>query len=439
MRRDDKQRLRELERHMTAILDGADADGRDLNGDEVAQFDRLEEEARSLSRQLGREERRGQGEGGNGAGEWRTAGRGGRDNRSEVVLAPDESLAEFRSRSRFFDTDRDDPELDPSTFSVGRLMVGMATGKWAELEGEAEARALSNATDSAGGFVSPEPVGAQVLDRVRNKMRVMEAGATVVPMPSDKYSIPRLATGVTPAWRNEGAAVAESDPTFERVSFQARTVAVFVRASYELVADMPTEAARLLETELTQALALEIDRVALRGSGTAPEPRGVRNQTGVSILTNGANGAVATFDMVVAAVSDVESRGFDVNAVISNARLAKSLAGLKDTTGQYLAPPAYIRDTPILDTAQVPINLTVGTSTDTSEIYAGAWSNLLLGVRPEFGVAVQRSGGPGGAIALKRSEERYIESMQVVFLCFARVDVQLAHPEAFTVNTGIRP
>ena len=38
-------------------------------------------------------------------------------------------------------------------------------------------------------------------------------------------------------------------------------------------------------------LAVELDR-PLRGSGTAPEPRGILNQTGVTLTSHGANGSL---------------------------------------------------------------------------------------------------------------------------------------------------
>ena len=89
--------------------------------------------------------------------------------------------------------------------------------------------------------------------------------------------------GVTGAWRNENAAVAESDAVFERVTLTARTLAVLTRLSYELFQDLTPAGAEIIEQELIKSLAVELDRVALRGTGTAPEPRGVLNQTGVTI------------------------------------------------------------------------------------------------------------------------------------------------------------
>ncbi len=65
MRRDDVTRLRELRSHMSAILDRANKDGRDLSVRETEQFDELEIEAKKLAAN-------GNSNGSNGNGEFRT-------------------------------------------------------------------------------------------------------------------------------------------------------------------------------------------------------------------------------------------------------------------------------------------------------------------------------------------------------------------------------
>ena len=43
---------------------------------------------------------------------------------------------------------------------------------------------------------------------------------------------------------------------------------------------------------IAQSFAKELDRVGLRGTGTAPEPRGLLNLSGIQSVTNGAAGTV---------------------------------------------------------------------------------------------------------------------------------------------------
>jgi HK97 family phage major capsid protein len=318
-------------------------------------------------------------------------------------------------------------DQDVQDFSLGRAIRGMVTGQWAGAR--LEQRALAEGSDAAGGFLTPEILSGPVIDRLRNATRVMEAGATVVPVLSDQHAIPRLATGVTPGWRAENAAVAESDATFERVTFRPKTLAVLVRLSYELFEDLAPESSAMIDNEIIQALALELDRVSLTGTGTSNQPRGIRNQSGVTIdAAYGVNGSTPnTWLPLVRAVAGLRGRNSDATAMLMAPRTAGSFASLADSTGQTMPPPAYLENIPQLETSQIPTNLTQGTSTDCSDIYLGRWADLLIGLRGGIGVRLQRL------------NERYADQMQVGLLAWVRADVQLSHPESFTVLPGIRP
>lgn len=431
---DRRTQMHALQHDQRALLKKAESERRDLSRSEVTKFDGLEETmdrlADELRELLERRER---------AIEDRPqrqiahtdGGANFRDQSSSVILGREQRMADyFGARS-----DPDELEFGRRA-SLGRMVRGMAIGDWTDAE--VERRALSTGTNAAGGFLTPEPLANFVIDRIRNEARVFEAGARTVPMASDQMSIPRLASGVTGAWRNENAAVAESDPVFERVTFTARTLAVMTRLSYELFQDLTPEGADVIESEIIKSLALELDRVALRGSGTAPEPRGVKNQTGVTTITNGANGTAGSWTMLVNAAAAVEAAGFNPNAAIASPRYAQSLALLTDSTGQPLQASPYIANMPILTSAQVPNTITTGTNTDTSELYVGDWPNLLVAFRPQVSISVQNRGGKDGMIGLKRDDSRYIDQMQIVLVAWLRADIQLLHPEAFAVSTGVR-
>jgi len=60
--------------------------------------------------------------------------------------------------------------------------------------------------------------------------------------------------------------------------------------SCELLADAPN-LSQALTTAIAQAFAVELDRTALRGNGSDPEPLGILNTAGIVGVTNGANGA----------------------------------------------------------------------------------------------------------------------------------------------------
>lgn len=315
----------------------------------------------------------------------------------------------------------EDRDLD-----LGRYLRGLATGEWsgAEREQSLYTKALSEGTLTAGGHLVPTPLAAGIIDLARNASRVMQAGAVTVPMQAQTLKVPRLTGEGSPGWRAENAAITDSDMTFDAVTFTARSLNRLVRLSVELFEDSDPSAGGVIARSFAAQFALEIDRAALRGTGTAPEPRGVLNTTGVTTTTHGANGALLTnYDFHLDAVGVVRGNNFEPNAHLQAPRTNTSLSKLKEsTTLAYLAPPAGML--PMLPTKQVPIDLTVGTSTDCSEIYTGDWSQLMVGIRSQ--------------IRLEFLRERYADSGQYAFLAWFRGDVQLAQPSAFVVDTGVR-
>jgi HK97 family phage major capsid protein len=308
--------------------------------------------------------------------------------------------------------------------SLQRYLRGMATGHW---DGAEHERALAEATLGAGGALVPAPLSARVIDLARNATRVFQAGAITVPMTAQTLALARLTGEGTPAWKTEGASITAADLTFDRVTFTARTLVRRVDLSVELFEDADPSSEDVIARSFAGQMAVELDRVALLGSGTAPEPRGVLNQSGVTLTAHGANGTTITnttaYDWHLDAVGAVRANNFEPNAHIQAPRTSTSLGKLKDSTQQYLAPPASIL--PMLVTKSVPINVTVGTSTDTSYVFTAQWDQLMVGLRTDF--------------TLRFLGERFLaDTLSYSFVAYLRADVQLAQPGAFVVDTGVR-
>jgi HK97 family phage major capsid protein len=347
---------------------------------------------------------------------------GDESNRGDL-LAPEQRMADWVQEHRGSNF----PNHDADEFSLGRIARAMVHGDHSSLT-DVERRALVEGTDSAGGFLIPELLSATMIDRVRNQARVFEAGATTVPMTVDQLNLARLTGGASVAWKTEGNAITASDMVFDRVVLQARTLPILVKMSQELFDDLSPSASALIEGEIASALALELDRVALRGSGTPPEPKGIRNQTGVNIQSLGTNGAqLAGYDDVSTAIGTVRTANGEPNAVVLSARSMTFLEKMKDSTGQPLQPPPFVKALRFLVSNQVPDNLTQGSWVTASEAYVGYWPSLLVGLRTDLRLRV------------RVLSERFADNLQVGLLAYLRADVAIAHPELFTVITGIKP
>lgn len=328
-----------------------------------------------------------------------------KDGQEVRVLAPKDAMATERAKG-------------PGVGDLARAMIFGARN-------DSERRALSVGVDASGGFTVPEPLAAEFIDKLRATAVVFRAGAQTVQMDSDTLDIAKLASDPTASWTAENTEITASDPTFERVRLQARKLTALVKVGRELLEDSVNVSA-ILENAFRQALALELDRAALFGSGTAPEPQGLFGITGVNEISMGTDGAVpADFDDLVDAIVAIQSdNGADPTAAIWNPRTAGTYAKMKDTTNQPLSPPQMVADLQKLATTRVPIDQTQGTSSDASTVLVGDFRQMMIGMRV--------------GIDLRLLNERYAEFDQVGFIARMRADVDVTHASHFAKVIGVR-
>ena len=408
---DLREQVRTSRAAMDELVRAARDGGRDMTGDELRAFESHLADAQAASSRLDDERDRE-------LAELRAAA-----VRTGAIGAPARGpvLTRAQSVAEWVRVRGGQAVADETPLSFDRYLRGLATGEW---DGAEHERALAEGTATAGGHLVPAPLASRVIDLARNASRVMQAGATTVPMSAQTLKLARLTGEGGPAWKAENAPVAEGDLTFAPVTFTARTMTRLVKLSVELFEDADPSAEDVIARAFAAQMATELDRAALRGAGTTTEPRGVLNTSGVTVTDHGANGAaLANYDWFLDAAGAVRAGNFDPNAHIVAPRTVTSLSKLKNTAGDYLAPPAGML--PMLATNQVPANLTVGTSSDASEVYTGQWDQLMVGIRTSFRLEFLR--------------ERFLaDNLQYAFLAYMRADVQLAQPAAFVVDRGVR-
>ena len=284
---------------------------------------------------------------------------------------------------------------------------------------DAERRALGGGADAAGGVTVPTITSAELIDLARAEMVLAQAGARIVPLTSDQTVIAKVASDPVPAWRAENAAVNESDPTFSAVTLAPKSLAVMVKASVELMQDSLNLEAELPRI-LARALAGEIDRAGLIGSGSGNEPKGIVNYSGLTANTY-AGGALAGYAPLLNARGALHGANERLTGFVMASRDENALAGLTATDGQPLMLPRAIEAVPMLHTTALPVD--GGAGSDESQIIAGDFSQMLMGIRSEIRVEILR--------------ERFMDNLQFGLIAHARVDFAAARESAFTVLDGV--
>ena len=287
--------------------------------------------------------------------------------------------------------------------------------------------ALSVGTDAAGGFTVPASVLRTVLAALSPASSLLQAGAQVLMLEEDarQYRVARVGTLPTAAWRAESGLIADSDPAFNAIDLTPRSLAVMFRISRELLADAPN-IETILTDILARSLARELDRVGLRGTGTAPQPRGILNTAGIQAITNGASLATVRWQNLLSAYQAIATADAPLpTAVIAAPRTVVGFGALADTTNQPLLLPPLLQNMQMVTSSQIPVNLTVGTSTDCSEAYVADFSQFAFAMRESLSIQLLR--------------ERYADTGEIGFVAHVRVDTLPMYPQAFALITGIRP
>jgi HK97 family phage major capsid protein len=270
-----------------------------------------------------------------------------------------------------------------------------------------------------------------------------------------------VSTGATAAWTLENANIAVSEQTFaEAPLLVPKSLDALVPVSNKLLRN--SEALRSVEdvirSDLAEVMALAFDLAALAGNGVDPVPRGIVNVSGLTPPPSfGAAGRTPTYDDLI----DVTQALMNANAPFTSPgwvlapRTIGTLRKVKDLEGRYLAETGLLTfdeqgasgtllGYPWRSTTQVPVNLTVGSSSDCTRIYFSSdWSELWIGE------GINEAGGEDFEVALS-GEASYtsdggatwqsaFQRKQTLFRTSGYRDVGLRRPSLFTVVTGVRP
>jgi len=249
---------------------------------------------------------------------------------------------------------------------------------------------------TGGTLAATNLLDGSFIEVLRNKARVMQLGATVLSGLVGNVDIPRQTGQTSTFWVAEGVDTTESEATFDKVSLAMKSIGTYSLITRNMLMQATPDIDMIARADMLAAMALGIDLAALSGIGTGATPRGIANVSGIGSVIGGTNGAAVSIDNYI----DLETAVTSANApetnlaYLTNAKTIGSTKKLKSTTGQYLwtgsavgaqsGTPGEINGYPVARSNQARSTLTKGTSSGVcSEIFFGAWSELLIG---EWGV-----------------------------------------------------
>lgn len=312
------------------------------------------------------------------------------------------------------------------------------------LPGIAEYRDLQReqrAVGTTGAFIPTEFVD-RYFDQLRARTAVLAAGPTVINVDhAGSVKVPKVTSSATVGPVAENVAITPSDPGLGNLTLDPIKLAVMTLVAREAIEDSNPDLQMVVSNSLIRDMAVKLDQQFVNGAGTGGEMTGLLKVSGVTAgATTGANGTSlaatsgAGFGVLADTLAAYEGANADPDraAWIMHSRTWSSIRKIQDDQHRPIVsidPTSGVRQSlwghPVYISNSIPVNQTVGTSTDCSSIILADMSQVV--------VATSR------AVELMMSVDFAFDKDQVAIRVTSRYDIGLPQPTAVTVTTGVRP
>ncbi|MDE2098076.1 MAG: phage major capsid protein [Patescibacteria group bacterium] len=261
-------------------------------------------------------------------------------------------------------------------------------------------KALSWLNELSGGALVAPPEMGELIELLRNKEALVNAGARVVPLPPQgRLKYPRQTAPSNTYWVGENSPITESIIGTGEVTLQAKKLAVLIKAPNELIRFASPAAEALLRDDMTKSLALGVDLAGLEGNGGDTRPRGIINTQNINKVNS--SGQAANGDRVMGVdiyrmIAAVEESNAEFEAFIMRPKTLYKYYQLRadavaqgDAQGPFLfnlireagmGVEATLAGFPAVKSTQISQVRSKGTASNLTYVVGGMWSDLLIGM-----------------------------------------------------------
>lgn len=324
---------------------------------------------------------------------------------------------------------------------------------WTALTGP-EQKALSEGTDTAGGFLVPPDVQAEVLVRKAQLAAVRRAGARVQPTSRDILRYPMVqaaaatagglasgggsifSSGFVGGVAGETPAFTDVDPSFGSFDVPVKKLRTATKLSNDFISDAVVNVLAFLSQNGSQNLALVEDNEFLTGDGSALHPSGILNGGLTTVDVEG-----STTDTISNTTSATGSapKIIDVeyalpSQYVENAKwmMKRSIEGkirkLTDAQGRFLWPgftaPGGAYSLPMKEIDSYPVlnsEFMPGDGTNANKVLLfGDFSGYIIAERAQITSTILR--------------ERFADTDQTGIILWERVGGAVWNPDSFRVG-----
>lgn len=335
--------------------------------------------------------------------------RGGKTDVNEFRKVMMDQIGNSHSDARDAEIGLSDKEINQ--FSIVRALAAIMDNDWsgAGFEREVSMAAAKKQGREARGFFVPVEVlrrdmtvgtaadggnlvGTELrpqdfISMLRNAMMLRTLGARMITGLQGNIAIPRQTGGATAYWLAENGAPTETLGAIDQVAMTPKTVGAFTDIARRLLLQSSLDVEQFVRADLAAALALEIDRVGIHGTGASNMPTGILATSGIGDVAGGTNGLAPAWSHIVDLESKVSIANADIGslAYLTNAKVRGKLKQTSQVSGQngfvWEKGGEPLNGYKAGVSNQVSSALTKGSSSGVcSAILFGNWADLIIGM-----------------------------------------------------------
>lgn len=236
-----------------------------------------------------------------------------------------------------------------------------------------------------GAMIQTDVVG--FIDKLQAKLMVSQLGAFMMTNLVGNIDIPKVSANIVGAWEGENDDNAEDELVFTKLALTPKRLGAYTQVSKRLINQVKSPNVEgLVKADLERAVRLAVDLAAINGSGSAGQPTGILNTSGIGSVLGGTNGAAPDWADIVNLESEVAVDNADIGALayLTNPKVKGKLKQTEVTSnsGLFVWPQNEntLNGYKAASTTQVPSDLDKGTATGVcSAIIFGNFNDLIIG------------------------------------------------------------
>lgn len=349
---------------------------------------------------------------------------------------------------------------DKAKFSWGKMIKSMVQKNWnnAGLEKEIIDATIAKSANAsslvAGAVLVPTDLSSDIIDLAMPNIAMMDMGVTKYLDLTGELLIPKLTGRPSIYWVDEMEAPTESNVTFGEVKLVPKTAAAFTVISQRLLMQSDGVIEGIVRRELANAFGIGLDAAMITGTGSDKSLLGAMNLPGMTSSANiamGTNGKRFTVYEAALMAKEIDTAnllrgpagnfGYLMNPSVKwGMKLEKfPQTTTQDTAGGGAGEWAFnplISDAALeamlgfklRTTTAVPATTTLGSSTTTSSVLFGDFSQIAVGMWGTMEIrASDVAGNANGSALLNR---------QLWITAFQNIDMQVKNALALISLAG---